>query len=317
MTQPPDGQPTTGVPTCYRHPGRETWIRCQRCERPICPDCMRDAAVGFQCPHCIAEGQRGSRQNRALYGGTRSGDPRLTSMVLIAINALVWLSIAATGGRGSRLGDLLALMPGGRCLSRSAPSQWYPSVSDQAVCAGATGGDGRWVDGVASGAWWQMVTSAFTHVEVWHLAMNMLALFVLGPAAEQILGRARFLAVYLASAVGGSVAVMLLASPTTSTVGASGAIFGLLGALLVTLTKARMNTQWIVQNLALGVLITVVGWSYISWQGHLGGLVAGGVAAALIAYAPKRNREAFQWGGLAMLALALAILTLVRVASLT
>ena len=115
MTQPSEGPAATGVPTCYRHPGRETWIRCQRCDRPICPDCMRDAAVGFQCPDCVKEAAKGSRQNRALYGGERSADPRLTSYVLIAINALVWLAITATGGSGSRLTALLALSPRGRC----------------------------------------------------------------------------------------------------------------------------------------------------------------------------------------------------------
>ncbi|CAM3813499.1 rhomboid family intramembrane serine protease [Nocardioides zeicaulis] len=316
MTQPSDGQPATGVPTCYRHPGRETWIRCQRCERPICPDCMRDAAVGFQCPHCVEEAQRSSRQNRALHGGRRSGDPRLTSFVLIGINVVVWLAITATGGRSSRLGDVLALMPGGRCLSAGSPGQWYPSVRDAAVCSGATGGDGSWVDGVSTGAWWQLLTSAFTHVEVLHLVMNMLALYVLGTATEQILGRARFLAVYLTSALGGSVAVMMFAGPASSTVGASGALFGLLGALLVTLLKARMNTQWITQNIAIGVAITVLGWRYISWQAHLGGLVVGALCAAVIAYAPRRNREAYQWAGTALLVVGLGVLTLVRVAAL-
>ena len=79
MTQPSEGPAATGVPTCYRHTDRETWIRCQRCDKSICPDCMRDAAVGFQCPDCVKEASRGSRQNRAMYGGERSADPRLTS----------------------------------------------------------------------------------------------------------------------------------------------------------------------------------------------------------------------------------------------
>ena len=83
MTQPSEGPAATGVPTCYRHPDRETWIRCQRCDKPICPDCMRDAAVGFHCPDCVKQASKGSRQNRAMYGGERSADPRLTTYVLI------------------------------------------------------------------------------------------------------------------------------------------------------------------------------------------------------------------------------------------
>src|SRR5829696_1399414 len=170
MTQPSEGPAATGVPTCYRHPGRETWIRCQRCDRPICPDCMRDAAVGFQCPDCIKEASKGSRQNRALYGGERSADPRLTTYVLIAVNAVVWLAITATGGRLSRVLELFALAPTGMCGSRSTPHQYYPGIDDAGTCTAFTNGDGVWHAGVADGAWWQLVTSAFTHVEIWHLA---------------------------------------------------------------------------------------------------------------------------------------------------
>ena len=115
MTQPPEGPAATGVPSCYRHPDRETWIRCQRCDRSICPDCMRDAAVGFQCPDCVKQANKGSRQNKAMYGGERSADPRLTTFVLIGINAVIWLAIAATGGNTSRLTHLLALRPSGVC----------------------------------------------------------------------------------------------------------------------------------------------------------------------------------------------------------
>lgn len=317
MTQPSEGPAATGVPTCYRHPDRETWIRCQRCNRPICPDCMRDAAVGFHCPHCVAEANKGSRQHQAMYGGSRSADPRLTSYVLIAINAVVWLVITATGGARSRAFELLALVPNGTCGSASTPSQYYPSIQDSLVCEGATGGDGVWHAGVADGAWWQLLTSAFTHVEIWHIAMNMFALFVFGPALEGIIGRARFLMVYLVSGLAGSVLVLWLSASDGSTVGASGALFGLLGALLVTATKARLNSQWLVQNLVLGVVITVVGWQSISWQGHLGGFLGGAAAAGIIAYAPKNRRTTLQWGGLAVLTVALVWLALVRIAALT
>jgi membrane associated rhomboid family serine protease len=278
---------------------------------------MRDAAVGFQCPDCIKDANKGSRQNRAMYGGERSADPRLTSYVLIGINAVVWLVIAATGGRLSRVVDLLALAPTGRCTSLSVPSQYYPGVADRGVCEQLTSGDGLWHPGVADGAWWQLLTSAFTHVEIWHVAMNMFALFIFGPALEGIIGRARFLAVYLVSGLASSVLVLFLSSQYGSTVGASGALFGLLGALLVMARKARLNSQWLMQNLAIGVVITVVGWRMISWQGHLGGFLGGVVAAAIVAYAPKANRSLVQWGGLAVLTVVLLGLAALRVATLS
>ena len=309
MTQPSEGPAATGVPTCYRHPDRETWIRCQRCDKPICPDCMRDAAVGFQCPDCVREASKGSRQNRALYGGERSADPRLTSYVLIGINALVWLAIAATGGNKSRLADLLALRPNGLC----SPGDGYLYDIERRVCE-ATGS--TFLPAVDDGAWWQLITSVFTHVEIWHVGMNMFALFLFGPALEAIIGRARFLAVYLVSGLASSVLVLFLSSQYGSTVGASGALFGLLGALLVAARKARLNSQWLMQNLAIGVVITVVGWRMISWQGHLGGFLGGVVAAALIAYAPKEHRPLVQWGGLALVTLVLLGLTALRVSTL-
>ena len=309
MTQPSDGQAATGVPTCYRHTGRETWIRCQRCDKSICPDCMRDAAVGFQCPDCVKEANKGSRQNRAMYGGERSADPRLTSYVLIGINAVVWLAIAATGGNSSRLADLLALRANGAC----SPGDGFLYDIEQQVCA-ATGG--TFLPGVADGAWWQLMTSVFTHVAIWHVAMNMFALFVFGPALEAIIGRVRFLAVYVVSGLSSSVLVLFLSSQYGSTVGASGALFGLLGALLVVAKKARLNSQWLMQNLVVAVVITVVGWRLISWQGHLGGFLGGVVAAAIIAYAPKSSRSVVQWAGLGLLTVVLLGLAVVRAAAI-
>ena len=305
MTQPSDGQAATGVPTCYRHPDRETWIRCQRCDKSICPDCMRDAAVGFQCPDCVKAANKGSRQNRAMYGGERSADPRLTSYVLIGINALVWLAIAATGGNSSRLIDLLALRPKGFCT----PGNGYAYDLTHPLC---TTTPAQAYEGFSDGAWWQLVTAAFTHVEIWHVAMNMFALFVFGPVLEGIIGRVRFLAVYLISAVAASVMVVWFSYEFSSTVGASGAIFGLLGALLVVARKGRLNSQWLVQNLVIGVVITVVGWRFISWQGHLGGLLGGALAALVIAYAPKSSRSVVQWTGLGLVSVVLLGLALVR-----
>ncbi len=318
MSQPSDDQTAQGVPTCYRHPDRETWIRCQRCDRPICPDCMNDAAVGFQCASCVKEGHRDTRQLQGRFGGTRSANPSATSMVLIGINVAVWLAINLTGRAGSTLLTWLQLSPAGRCVSISNPEAWYPRVP-QGICPRVNGADGQWVDGFFTGAWWQPVTSAFTHVEIWHLGMNMLVLWFLGPQIEAALGRSRFLSVYLLAALGGSAAVVWWSPAYGATVGASGAIWGLLGALLVLALKVRRDTgrddgsvrgvlTWIGINVVFSVLV-----SGVSWQAHLGGLMAGLVATAAIIVVPREHRTVLQWGSLAVLGLALVGLLAARV----
>jgi membrane associated rhomboid family serine protease len=248
---------------------------------------MRSAAVGFQCPSCVKEGSRSTRQARTPYGGQRVGDPRLTSFVLIGLNALVWLAIAATGGSSSGLVDLLALLPdSARQLEN---------------------GQVTVVQGVDDGAWWQLVTSMFTHVELLHIGFNMLALYFLGPMLEAVLGRARFVALYLVSGLCGSAAVVLLSAPNSQTVGASGAIFGLMGALAVVATKVGGQLQPILMWLGLNLVFTftVAG---ISWQGHLGGLVGGAVLGAAMVYAPRKHRSLVQWSAVALvLVLALAV----------
>lgn len=313
----PGAEPTgpTAVPHCYRHPGRETWIRCQRCDRPICPDCMRQAAVGFQCPECVKEGRQNTRAARLPYGGQRGGDPRHTTIGLIAINVAVWLAVLATGGVGSRVVDVLALLPRGRC-GAAAPGSFFPQI-DQTGCGStlALQQGAHWVPGVSDGAVWQLLTSAFTHVEVWHIGFNMLALWFLGPMLESVLGRARFLAVYLVSALAGSAAVMLLASPGSQTLGASGAIFGLLGALIVVGLKVRANIQQLWFWLGLNLLFTFTAGG-ISWQGHLGGLLGGALTAAVLVLSPRRARGVVQAVGTGVVALVCVAIALLRAAAL-
>ncbi len=270
------GQAPAAPPTCYRHADRETWISCQRCGRPICPDCMHSASVGFQCPDCVREGARSTRQGRTPYGGQRAADPRLTSFVLIGVNVVVWLMILLTGGRASRLVDVLALLP-------------------DSVVQRLPDGSLVLVRGVNDGAWWQLVTSMFTHIEPLHIGFNMLALYFLGPVLENVLGRARFLAVYLVSGLAGSAAVMLLSDPHSQTLGASGAIFGLMGALTVVAIKVRGQVQTILMWIGLNLVLTfTVGG--ISWQGHVGGLVGGLIIGAGMVFAPRRQRALVQWG---------------------
>lgn len=303
-------QPTEAAPVCYRHTDRETWIRCQRCDRPICPDCMNSAAVGFQCPSCVKEGVKQTRTGVAPYGGERSTNPALTSFVLIAINVVVWVMIQA---RSSVL-DVLALTPGGRCES-SGGRTYFPGVTSQSVCE-QQGNLTHWVAGVADGAPWQIITSVFSHQQPVHLLLNMLVLYFLGPQLEAILGRTRFLALYLLSGLTGSVAVMLLSDANGTTLGASGAGFGLMGALLVVAHKIGADTQQIMVWLGINVAFTFFASSYISWQGHLGGLIGGLLISALIVYAPKANRSAIQFAGLGLITVVSLALIVIRAAAL-
>lgn len=269
---------------------------------------MRPAAVGFQCPSCVAEGRRTTRSGRTAYGGQRSADPRLTSMLLIGLNAAVWLAVLATGAGASRLVDVLGLRPTGICFERGETGRYWPAAVE-GTCAQSPY-LGEWVGGVADGAVWQLVTSTFTHVEIWHIAFNMLALWILGPQLEAAIGRGRFLTLYLGSGLAGSVLVYWLSDVDTITAGASGSIFGLLGGLLVVAFKVRGNLQPILMWIGLNVLITVVGRDFISWQGHLGGFLGGFAWMALFVYSPRRQRTTWHVAG----SVALLVLLLVAVA---
>jgi membrane associated rhomboid family serine protease len=283
----------TATPVCYRHPDRETWIRCQRCDRPICPDCMNSAAVGFQCPNCVKEGARTTRSGRLPYGGEHSANPALTSLGLIVLNLAVWLAITAN----EALIDRLALLP-------------------ETTLFGNQDGSTTLVEGVGGGAYWQVLTSTFSHVQVWHIAFNMMALYFLGPQLELILGRVRFLAVYLLSGLAGSTAVMWLSSEHSQTLGASGAIFGLMGALLVVALKIRANVQQLMFWIGLNVVFTITASSFISWQGHFGGLLGGALLAAIVVYSPRQRRSAYQAVGLTSVGVICLLLIALRAASL-
>jgi len=294
------------VPTCYRHPGREAHIRCQRCNRIICPDCMRPAAVGFQCPNCVAEGAKTTRSGRTAYGGLRPTDASITSMVLIAINAAVWIAILATGGAASQLLDFLVLHPDGFCRFGDGTFD-----TTQALCE-ANGG--TWRLGVSDGAYWQLVTSMFTHIQLWHIGFNMLALYALGPQLELALGRARFLALYFLSGLAGSALVYW---GDRGALGASGAIFGLMGALLIVSIKSRGDVRGVLTWIGINFVITFLFVNSISWEGHLGGFIGGVVIGAVLVYAPRGpRRTTVQVIGLVAVALLIAAAVLARTANL-
>jgi membrane associated rhomboid family serine protease len=234
---------------CYRHQDRVAGVRCQRCERPICPACMRQASVGFQCPECVSSGAQRVVSSRQLFGGRREV---VVGRVLIGLNIAAWL--------------LMTL------LSRNPYGASGPVLREGALLGVL----------VAQGEWYRLVSGAFLHSGVFHLGMNMLLLWFLSQELEPALGRLRFGLLYGVSLLGGSLGVMVL-DPFAPTVGASGAVFGLMGALIALQLRAKQN-PWqsgIGGLVALNLVITflVPG---ISIGGHLGGLLVGAAAGALI-----------------------------------
>ncbi|WP_167880591.1 rhomboid family intramembrane serine protease [Nocardioides guangzhouensis] len=258
---------------------------------------MRQASVGFQCPECVSQGARDTRAGRTTYGGSRSSNPALTSMVIIAINVAVWLLVVVTGWQNSPWVARLSLHARGLCQTPDGKN-WYPRVVEESTCS-ALGGD--WFPGVSDGAYHQLLTSTFLHVDVWHIGFNMLALWFLGPQLEMAIGRARFLALYLISGLAGSACVYWLAGEQTSTLGASGAVYGLMAALLVIAIKVGGQVQTILMWIGLNVVLTIVGG--FSWQGHLGGFVGGAAVMTLLVYSPRTHRATYQVAGIAAVAL--------------
>ena len=272
---------------------------------------MNDAAVGFQCPSCIAEGKKTTRTGRTAYGGLRSSNPGTTTMALITISVSVWVAILVTGWESSDLVQRLALTPEGACWLTDG-SGYFRGVPESRCVQGNV----AWVDGVSNGAYWQLLTSAFTHVQVWHIGFNMFALWALGPQLETVLGRARYLALYLLSAMAGSALVYWAAGEQTPTLGASGAVFGLLGALLVIAYKVHGNVRALLPWLAINAAITFLV-PNVSWQGHVGGFVGGVLVAAAIVYAPKQHRTRFQVGMLTLIGVVIIAAIVARTVVLT
>lgn len=282
------------VATCYRHPDRETGIRCTRCERPICPDCMITASVGFQCPECVRSGSGTghsprANQPRTLAGGTVTADPRLVTKILLGINAALFLTVQVVGDR--LIEDLLL-------FGRATTEPFGP------------------VEGVAEGQWYRLITSAFLHQEIWHIAMNMLGLWFLGPPLEAALGRARFLALYLLAALGGSALTYLVAVPGQASLGASGAIFGLFGATAVLMRRMRYDMRPILVLLAINLVFTFT-WANIAWEAHIGGLVVGAVIAYAMVHAPRGHRRLVQYGVCGAVLLVVVAVCVLRTLQLT
>ncbi|MER5801786.1 rhomboid family intramembrane serine protease [Streptomyces sp. RLB3-17] len=287
-------QDARALPTCYRHPDRETGVRCTRCERPICPECMISASVGFQCPECVRAGSGtghapSASQPRTLAGGTVTADPRLVTKILIGLNLAVFLVQLSVGDRFTDRFDLI-----GRA--------YVPLLGS--------------VEGVAEGQWYRMLTVMFLHGSYIHILFNMLSLWWIGGPLEAALGRARYLALYLVSGLAGSALTYLVAAPNQPSLGASGAIFGLFGATAVLMRRLNYDMRPVIALLVINLIFTF-GWSNIAWQAHIGGLVGGVVVGYAMVHAPRERRTLIQYGVCAVVLAAVVVATLVRTAQLT
>ncbi|PZE37083.1 rhomboid family intramembrane serine protease [Curtobacterium sp. MCPF17_031] len=247
--------------TCYRHPDRPSFVLCQRCGRTICPECQTPAAVGVHCPECVREQRAKFTENRRASGPSSLTVARRrfamldqkATVVLIAVSVVVWLLDRVSGGFLSQwLAYNSALLP-------TQP--------------------------------WRIVTVLFVHSTFLHLAFNMWALLIFGRMLENMLGTWRFLALFCIAGVGGSVLVTFLA-PGTWVVGASGAIFGLFAAFFVLQRSLGNNAVSLLVVIGLNLVIGFLPGTNISWQAHVGGIIAGFVTGFVFA----RTRNVRQRG---------------------
>jgi membrane associated rhomboid family serine protease len=278
---------TQTEPVCPRHPDRVSYVRCQRCSRPTCPECQRPAAVGIQCVDCVREGQKSIRMPRTQFGAkVTQGDRPVVTLTIIVICVALWLLQQAS----PIVGQDLDFAPS---LGRAEP--------------------------------WRFLTSAFLHGPLYHILFNMYALWVVGQYLEPLLGHLRFAILYLVSAIGGSIGYLWLTSPQINlasgtytwiaTVGASGAVFGLFGAMLVLNRHLGRSSA----GIAVVILINgVIGFVYpgIAWQAHLGGLITGVVMAGVITATASQSRRRLQLPALAAVLVLLGVAAFARYATL-
>ncbi|MFI9008661.1 rhomboid family intramembrane serine protease [Actinosynnema sp. NPDC053489] len=288
-TYPPPGEPIGArpdLPVCPRHPDRATGLRCVRCDRPACPECLREASVGYQCVDCVNQGRASVRRPRTFVGAQFS-QRLVVTPVLIAVNVLLFAITAAQAGS-------------------VATNQRADLFADLVMYTPAVAADGQW---------WRLVTSGFLHFGPLHLALNMIALYVLGRDLEPVFGRARFSALYGVSLLGGGVAVYLFGGLGTVVAGASGAVYGLMGAMLVAVLRLKLNPGPALGVIGLNVVLsfTLPG---ISLLGHIGGLVVGALLTAGLVYAPAPRRATWQAGAVVAAVAVLVVLALVRTGQL-
>ncbi|RVW02325.1 rhomboid family intramembrane serine protease [Rhodococcus spongiicola] len=314
MTNPGwGGAASEGTPPpqsrCARHPDRPTVLSCSRCGRPACPDCLRSAPVGHQCVDCVSAGRRDTPRARTVAGAAmRSGSPvPVATYALIALNVLFFMATAIQAG---------SLMNNGAGVVNrfTGAATFDSSLFGELVLDPLA---------VAQGEWYRVVGSGFLHFGLIHLAINMFVLWILGRDTEMVLGRSRYLAVYFVSLLGGSASALAFESLGAFTAGASGAIFGIMGAQAVLLVRMRRSAGPVLTIIGLNIVIslTVPG---ISLWGHLGGLVAGAAATAVLVYAPTGQRTPAEvararqlgWAGIAAIGVLVVGVIALRVVGL-
>lgn len=261
--------------TCYRHPDRETGVSCSECGRGLCPDCMRFAAVGIRCPEHAGEAEGAKRVVQRVQTST-ARNVGWVAKTLVGVNVAIYLLQLAQGAPMHGAGG---------------------AIFENGVLFGPF---------VAEGEWWRLLTAAFLHYGVIHLAMNMIALWLFGPALEGLLGAPRFLLLYVAAGLAGSAGALLM-TPSAATVGASGAIYGLFGAILVlerqgTYVFGGSVIPLLVINFAFTLFIPG-----ISKGGHIGGFVGGALAILLLSRFGKKRvayarKDLLGYAGLAAIA---------------
>lgn len=237
--------------TCYRHPDRTAAVGCQRCDRPICPDCMRPASVGYHCPECTKSGAQ------KVYRPSDLVSKPMATFVIMGLCVFAFLAQMATGGTSTRTG----------------------TVTRDFVLFGPL---------IAEGEWWRAASGGFLHGGLLHIAFNMYALYLFGPMLEKALGKVRFVAIYLGGLAGGSLGVVAF-NWDQPTLGASGAVLGLAGALAAVLaSQGRSIFQTGLGGIFLiNLLLPLIPGFRISFWGHFGGIAGGFLVAGVISQAPK------------------------------
>ena len=273
--------PGTAASFCYRHPGRPSYILCQRCGRTICPDCQTQAAVGVICPECMKEQRRSAPRTKSAMRVrlTGSGAPVVT-YGLIAVTLFIFV---------------LQLIPG-------------LNVTERFFYAGIFSYPGFFEP-------WRMLTSLFVHSTdlIFHVLLNMYMLWIFGPILEGMLGRWRFLALYLLCGLAGSLGVLFLSDPQVAVVGASGAIFGLVGALLVIQRRLGGNSTQLLVLVGINLVIGFIPGLNIAWQAHVGGMIAGALIGLIFVQTRRRGQEKLQIALLAGFAAVLVVLSFSKV----
>jgi membrane associated rhomboid family serine protease len=280
----------TGVAFCYRHPNREAGVRCTRCDRPICPECMRPASVGFQCPDDAAVGRRSQRPLRNSVGAVLRESPPYVTITLLVLNIAAYVATALPSSRGVNQPEYSRLFQDWQLLP-------YSVYHDD--------------------EYFRLVTAAFLHANLLHIAVNMLSLVFVGPYLEREIGWWRFALIYALSALGGGAAIYAFGAPLVPVVGASGALFGLLGACLVLVRRLNLDMQYLIGVIVLNFAFTfsVAG---ISRLGHIGGFVTGALCGLAIGGWPtarKRIPDRVQLAGLGGVVVLIVLVVALRTAT--